>query len=163
MIEWKTNNYEDETLLVATLDATDWPSLGIQYTDAIKVFASEAAKLPPKCWNRIYFDLWTDSGRVIVFTHKRGKPLSTRLLTVQLCSPFVADQYAELPDAKSGVPLWRTYGGALDGKVWMAMHCAIDDVEVINSMQALGENTDYTSWEMRYGNIEKIVPIYFVE
>jgi hypothetical protein len=116
-------------------------------------------ELEPGSWNRLYFDLWLDSGRLILFPHKKGDPLSRHPLTVQIESPFLLQEYDSLPDPEEDETKFESYYIALEGRFLQCLSHALDTKLVKKALKKVRANHDFTLWYIERDDMESLVPL----
>lgn len=161
-IDWIERTEGEATHVEVELTANDWKKLSKQIVEVMLALVVRLKQLKPKSWNRLYFEYWADSGRIIIYPHKRGKPRSDRIFSVDVSSDFLQSEYNKLPSADSDPDRFESYSVALSGHKSACLSVAFSNNRLKEAMQNLAEQTDFTAWEQEADDQESLVPIYFV-
>jgi hypothetical protein len=117
------------------------------------------AELVPSSWNRLYFSLWLDSGRLILFPHNRGDLLSRHPFTIQVESSFLLREYDDLPDPEDDEALFESHYAALEGRVLQCILHALKTSESKRILKKLRQNNDFKMWFLERDDTETLVPL----
>lgn len=160
-LNWNEHTDGNTICLETVLDGKTWEEIATQLVDVFAV-ALERIKtdLTPTSWNRIYLELWADSGRIILYPHKRGKSRSHRALSVDIEISLLQAEHDKIPMDDNDSDVFETHYGALLSKVGLAINEALDNKRVKNLIRKLAEATDFTVWLQDADDQESMGQLY---
>jgi hypothetical protein len=145
-LKWEESLDGNPIYLETVLDGKSWEKISTQLVDVFKIVLHRIASLKPESWNRIYFEFWPDSGRIIIYPHKRGKSRSVRPLSVDVEIPFLQAEHDNLPNEEEDPNNFETHYGALICKLSLAIDNSLEKKDIKKLLSKLAENTDFTVW-----------------
>jgi hypothetical protein len=149
-----------------TADAKDWNALASQFREFLLMTAEVvAARMAGKRWDRLYFDFIVSQGKIAAYPHTRGDPISARACEVTIYSPLALDEYNAVLGDEDSYPDDEALEFAV-GKVRNRMGMALDKFknkqDVRQAYRELRKGCDFTSWTIKDGDIEAVVPYHFI-
>lgn len=138
----------DTDCLEVTLPAENWKTLTAEFAQAFEFFFERVKNdLSAKSWNRITMEIWDNSGRIIMYPHKRGKMKSDRALSIDIEVPLFLREYDALPSPEDDEDLFESHYGALCGRLGLAISSALERKSVTKLLRALAAETDFQIWQ----------------
>jgi hypothetical protein len=99
-MEWTEKKTGESVEHVLQVNAKSWDD----FASGVSACLARIAGLIPQCyakdeWNRLYCEIWLDSGHVLLFPGKQGFDKGSRRCAVRLVCPFVKQKREELPES----------------------------------------------------------------
>jgi hypothetical protein len=152
---WETQSSGGVATQSGQSDATDWKDLARDFVEYwLRLIEAVGATYASTSFDRLYFELWIDSGRVIGYPNSRGDLRSSWRVSVQVISPLILQESEKLASPDESPEQFEIDAMALEAKISQALRKASNDQTVRAAIKGLRKQHDFTIWLQSGDNAE---------